>query len=61
MSNRLWRTLAVMAMKSLSHEPQSLSMASLVRKLVVRGPGVSKTASRCVVMGTSSKKVAHCS
>jgi hypothetical protein len=43
-------------MKSLSQDPQSRNMASLVRKLVVRGPGVSKMASRCGVMGTPAKK-----
>jgi hypothetical protein len=39
-SSRLLRTLAVTALKSASQEPQSLSIASLVRKVVVSGPGV---------------------
>jgi hypothetical protein len=37
---------AVTALNSESHEPQSRSMASLVRKVVVSGPGVRRILSR---------------
>jgi len=49
MFSKLLRTRAVMAMNSLSQEPQSRSMASLVRRVVVKGPGVRRMASRCMV------------
>ena len=47
MRTTLSRTLAVMALKSRSHEPQSLSIASLVRVDVVNGPGVSRIGRTC--------------
>ena len=46
MLSKRWRTLAVTAMKSVSQLPQSFSMASLVRSVVVSGPGVSRMGSR---------------
>jgi hypothetical protein len=45
-SSSLRGICAVIALKSASHEPRSHSIERLVRKLVVNGPGVSKTASR---------------
>ena len=44
-STRSLRRLAVMALKAASHEPQSFSMACLVRSDVVSGPGVSRIGS----------------
>ena len=41
-----WRSSAVTAMNDESHEPQSRSIASLVRSVVVSGPGVRRIASR---------------
>ena len=45
-SSSIWQTAPVMLLKAASHEPQSCSMACLVRSDVVRGPGVSKSGSR---------------
>src|SRR2546428_3751772 len=43
---RLSRTRAVTALKRLSHEPQSRSIADLVASEVISGPGVSRMGSR---------------
>ena len=55
------RSRAVTALKSPSHEPQSRSIASLVRSVVVSGPGVSRILSRSMVclLGCSRRCVRH--
>src|SRR5512134_3924699 len=53
-STRSLRRLAVIALKAESHEPQSLSIACLVRSDVVSGPGVSRIGSLPRIIGFSS-------
>ena len=48
------RSSAVTALKSASHEPQSRSIASLVRSVVVSGPGVRRMRSRSIGWSPSS-------
>ena len=53
MASRLLRTRAVTALNSASHEPQSRSIASLVRSVVVSGPGVSRILSLSMIFFSS--------
>jgi hypothetical protein len=48
MASKLCRMLAVTALNSASQLPQSRSIADLVRKVVVKGPGVSRIFSRSI-------------
>src|SRR5512137_1559536 len=52
-STRSLRRLAVIALKAESHEPQSFSIACLVRSDVVSGPGVSRIGSLPRIMSVS--------